>query len=189
MSDGPAPFETRYSLKRLSLLFAGSAIFVALSAWMIAFAGHGFMTIVGIAGAAFFGLCAIFYGRCLFDRRIQIRIDASGMVVRDHSPVPIRLRSIRRIRDQGGWLALILHKPGSFPPTTPMRRLVARLNGRSGREQLGDVWIHPFQYSCSKDDLLDAIAAHRPMTAFERDLAVRSGRMAPPDNDEPPYQA
>ncbi|MGN6690750.1 MAG: hypothetical protein ACTHJU_07400, partial [Sphingopyxis sp.] len=90
-------FEAYYSIPRLLLALVGALAFVA-AALLMANSGlvSGSWLVAGaaVAGIAFFGFVAAIIVRRLFDRRVQIRIDAKGIMVREWSDQVIAHRSI-----------------------------------------------------------------------------------------------
>lgn len=168
-----AAFEARYSLLRLTPLFAASLAMAILGAWLISSASGLLVTLAGIAAAAFCGLVACVYAARLMDRRVQIRIDAGGMIVRAHSEAPIKLRSIKRLHLITGGIALDLFKPSMYPSTRTLRRWVITMNNKVEAGAMGDVWLPMGLFDANSADLFAAIDRFRTPTDFERELELR----------------
>jgi hypothetical protein len=123
--------------------------------------------------ALMFGFIAAVHIRRVFDRREQVVIDARGLYVRAHGETRIALRSIKGIAQEMGRLSLTLHKPSKYPIETRRRRMIYRLNGPLAKGFFGDVWIWTNQLDQPPAAFVDAIRAHRVLTAFEKDLEER----------------
>ena len=177
-----AAFEARYSLWRLTPLFAASLAMAILGAWLISSASGLLVMLAGMAAAAFFGLVAFVYAACLLDRRVQIRIDAGGMMVRAHSDKPIKLRSIKRMRAAAGGIAADVFKPSAYPCTRIPRRWLIAINNKVEAGAMGDVWLPMGLYDANSADLFAAIDRFRTPTDFERELELRlnAARPSPP---------
>ena len=182
MSDdaGFEIFEARYSIPKLLLGLAGAASFVVLSALLLSTASW-MVAGPAVLGLGFFGFIAIVVLRRLFDRRVQICVDAKGVMVREWSDDIIAHRSIRSVRDMGRSVAIFLHKPEKYPTSNAMRRILLRIGGDLQRST-GDIHIVTFQYDRSAAAMLEAIDRMRPRTMFEGEVerrvheASRSGR-------------
>lgn len=126
-----------------------------------------------VLSALMFGIIAAVHLRRVFDRREQVVIDARGLYVRAHGETRIELRSIKGIAQDMGRLSLTLHKPSKYPIETWHRRMIYRLNGPLAKGFFGDVWIWTNQLDQPPAAFLDAIRAHRGLTAFEKDIEER----------------
>lgn len=127
---------------------------------------------VGAVGVLFFGGIAAVHAARLFNRSEQVIIDSRGVFVRAHSDAWIAVRSIRSLHQDLGRLSLTLHKPDKYPIKTRHRRLIYRLNGSAARGFFGDVWIWANMLDQPTEAFIAAIQAHRPMTAFEQQMAA-----------------
>ena len=178
MADSAVPpFEARYSIPKLLGWTLLAAPLAAFSAVMLTqgLAGGGILTaIIGALGLLFFGGAIAAFLRCIFDRRVQLRIDRDGLLLRAHSAKVIPLRSIKRAGTDQGLIRLSLYKPSKFPIEGKLRRLIYRMNGSAAQGFFGDAWIWTAHLNCSKQQVFAAINAHIVPTAFERDLAARS---------------
>lgn len=177
MSDGAvAPFEARYSIPKLLGWLLLAAPFAAFSAMLLAGGLRGgslFVAVLGAVGLLFFGGAVLGLLSRMVDRRVQLRIDDQGLLLRAHSARPIPLRSIRKIGTDSGRIMLFLHKPAKYPIERPLRRFIYRINGSQARPFFGDAWIWTAHYNASKAEIFAAIDAHIVPTKFERDLAAR----------------
>lgn len=177
MVDGAvAPFEARYSIPKLLgwLLLTGP--FAAFSAVLLAGGLRGgslFVAVLGAVGLLFFGGAVLGLLSRMVDRRVQLRIDDQGLLLRAHSAHPIPLRSIRKIATDRGRIMLFLHKPARHPIEGRLRRFIYRINGSQARPFFGDAWIWTAHYNATKAEIFAAIDAHVVPTRFERDLAAR----------------
>lgn len=175
--SAPEPFVARFSVLKLLAWAIPSG---GMAALCLPFAIGGLASgkaagiVLGFAGAVgllFFGLIAVVQILRLFDRREQVVIDAGGLYVRSHGAGWIALRSIRNMKQDAGRLSLFLHKPAKHPIETRHRRFIYRINGSAARGFFGDVWIWSNQLDRPLGAFVDAIAAHRPQTDFEKQLA------------------
>lgn len=172
-----APLVARFSIAKLlgwialSCGMAAPALLIAVAGWQGA---QPFALALGGAGVLFFGGIAAVHILRLFDRRPQVIIDSDGLYVRAHGEKRIGLRSIRGVHTDMGRLSLTLHKPAKYPIETRHRRFLYRINGSAARDFFGDVWIWSNQLDYPRDAFLEAIATHRPMTEFEKQLAELS---------------
>jgi len=175
--SAPEPFVARFSVPKLLAWAIPSA---GMAALCFPFAVGGLASgkvagiVLGLAGAMgllFFGLIAAVQAARLFDRREQVVIDSGGLTVRSHGAGRIALRSIKGMKQDMGRLSLYLHKPAKHPIETRHRRFIYRINGSAAREFFGDVWIWSNQLDQPLAAFVDAIAAHRPQTDFEKQLA------------------
>jgi hypothetical protein len=177
MAEGAlAPFEARYSIPKLLGWLLLAAPFAAFSAVLLAGGlrgGNPFVAILGAIGLLFFGGAVLGLLRSLIDRRIQLRIDDQGLLLRAHSARPIPLRSIRKAGLDSGRIMLFLHKPAKYPIERLLRRFIYRINGSQARPFFGDAWIWTAHYNASKAEIFAAIDAHIVPTRFERDLVAR----------------
>ncbi len=177
MADSAAtPFEARYSIPKLLAWALLAAPLAAFSAVMLTqgLVGGGILTaIIGTLGLLFFGGAIAAFLRCISDRRVQLRIDGDGLLLRAHSAKVIPLRSIKRAGTDQGLIRLSLYKPSKFPIEGKLRRLIYRMNGSAAQGFFGDAWIWTAHLNCSKQQVFSAINAHIVPTAFERDLAAR----------------
>ena len=177
MGDGAvAPFEARYSIPKLLGWVLLVAPFAAFSAVLLVGGVRGnslFVAMLGAIGLLFFGDALLGLLRSLIDRRVQLRIDGDGLLLRAHSARAIPLRSIRKAGLDSGRIMLFLHKPAKYPIERPLRRFIYRINGSQARPFFGDAWIWTAQYNASKAEIFAAINAHIVPTRFERDLAAR----------------
>jgi hypothetical protein len=177
MADSAAaPFEARYSIPKLLGWVLLVAPFAAFSAVMLiggVRGSHPFVAILGTLGLMFFGGALLGLLRSLIDRRVQLRIDGDGLLLRAHSARAIPLRSIRKAGLDSGRIMLFLHKPAKYPIERPLRRFIYRINGSQARPFFGDAWIWTAHYNASKAEIFAAIDAHILPTRFERDLAAR----------------
>jgi hypothetical protein len=158
-------FEARYSIPKLLVALAGTLLFVALGPLLLR-AGSWIAASAAVLGTVFFGFAALVFLRRLFDRRVQIRVDAKGVMVREWSDQIIAHRSIKSVRDMGRFLAIFLHKPEKYPTSNAMRRFLLRIGGDFQRSA-GDIYVVKFQYDRSADAIVEAMARMRPRTAFE----------------------
>lgn len=168
-------FEAYYSIPRLLLALVGALAFVAAALLMAntgLVSGSWLVAGAAVAGIAFFGFVAAIIVRRLFDRRVQIRIDAKGIMVREWSDQVIAHRSIRRASDMGQFVGLFLHKPEKYSTTSPMRRFLLRVGGELQRSA-GDIYIVKYQYDRRADAIFDALDRMRPRTAFEEEVERR----------------
>lgn len=177
MTDSAAtPFEARYSIPKLlgwTLLAAPLATFSAVMLTQGLADGGFLIAILGALGLLFFGGAMAAFLRSMFDRRVQLRIDGDGLLLRAHSAKVIPLRSIKRVGTDQGLIWLLLYKPSRFPIEGRWRRLIYRINGTAAKGFFGDAWIWTAHLNCSKQQVFSAINAHIVPTAFERDLAAR----------------
>jgi hypothetical protein len=180
MESAPEPFAACFSVPKLLLWATVPVVFAApcllLIPGLLGSAGLAGVAIglFGLIGALFFGGIAALHMLRLFDRRPQVVIHDRSISVRSHGDVRIPLRSVKSIRtDSLGQISLILHKPAKYPIETRHRRFIYRINGSAARGFFGDVWIRTNVLACSQGALLDAMAEHRPLTAFEKQLAAR----------------
>ena len=177
MTDGAlAPFETRYSIPKLLGWLLLAAPFATFSAVLLAGGLRDtslFVAILGAVGLLFFGGAVLGLLSRMADRRVQLRIDDQGLLLRAHSARPIPLRSIRRIGTDSGRIMLFLYKPAKHPIEGRLRRFIYRINGSQARPFFGDAWIWTWHLGCSKQQVFAAIDAHIEPTQFERDLAAR----------------
>jgi hypothetical protein len=177
MGDGAvAPFEARYSIPKLLGWIVMVAPFAAFSAVMLIGGVRGnslFVAMLGAIGLLFFGGALLGLLRSLIDRRVQLRIDGDGLLLRAHSARAIPLRSIRKAGLDSGRIMLFLHKPAKYPIEGRLRRFIYRINGSQARPFFGDAWIWTAHYNASKAEIFAAIDAHIVPTKFERDLAAR----------------
>lgn len=183
MAEGAtAPFEARYSIPKLLGWVLLVAPFAAFSAVLLVGGVRGnslFVAILGAIGLLFFGGALLGLLRSLIDRRVQLRIDDQGLLLRPHSARTIPLRSIRKAGLDSGRIMLFLHKPAKYPIERPLRRFIYRINGSQARPFFGDAWIWTWHYDCSRQQVFAAINAHVVPTAFERDLAARMAAAKP----------
>lgn len=178
MRSAAEPFEARYSVMMLGGWVLLAVPLIAASAWLFLHGvadGGPFAIAVGAVGILFFGGIAVMHLANMFDRKVQLRIDGQGLFLRAHSDTPIPLRSIKAYHTDMGRLSLILFKPSKYPITRTARRLIYRLNGTAARGFFGDAWIWTAFYDCTLPQVLEAIDAHRPMSAFEQRLAETAG--------------
>lgn len=177
MAEGAAaPFVARYSIPKLLGWIVMVAPFAAFSAVMLiggVRGDHPFEAILGTLGLMFFGGALLGLLCSLIDRRVQLRIDGDGLLLRAHSSQPIKLRSIRKAGLDSGRIMLFLHKPAKYPIEGRVRRFIYRINGSAARGFFGDAWIWTSHYDCSKDQIFAAINAHIVPTRFEQELAAR----------------
>lgn len=177
MADGAvAPFEARYSIPKLLGWVLLVAPFAAFSAVLFVGGVRGnilFVAMLGAIGLLFFGGALLGLLRSVIDRRVQLRIDDQGLLLRAHSARPIPLRSIRKAGLDRGRIMLFLHKPAKHPIEGRLRRFIYRINGSQARPFFGDAWIWTAHYNASKAEIFAAIDAHIVPTRFERDLAAR----------------
>jgi hypothetical protein len=127
--------------------------------------------LLGSVGALFFGGFAAVHTLRLFDRRPQVIIDRHGIYVRSHGDKRIAPRSIKGLHTDMGRLSLTLHKPAKYPIETRHRQFIYRINGSAAREFFGDVWIWTNMLDQPQSAFIEALAAHRPQTDFEKQLA------------------
>lgn len=177
MTEAPAPpFEARYSIIKM-LGWALLAIPMAAGAVWILWRSAALGDLVGIGigslGTVFFGGALLAFLRCAADRRVQLRIDGSGLYLRPHSARTIPLRSIRGVALATGMVRLRFYKAAKFPIENRLRRFIYRINGSAAPDFFGDAWIWTVHYDCTWQQIMDAIGAHTVPTAFERDLAER----------------
>lgn len=168
------PFVARYSIfKLLGWSLAAFAMAAAcLAVGLGALGDPGAVpTVVGGFGAVFFGGIGAVHAVRLFDRREQVVIDQRGIFVRAHGAKRIGLRSVRGIHADQGRLSLTLHTPAKYPIESRHRQLIYRMNGGAARGFFGDVWIWTNVLDQPPSAFTAAIAAHRPMTAFENQIA------------------
>lgn len=175
--SAPEPFVARYSVPKLLVWIIGPGG-MALLGWVFAApalrGGNLIVAAACVLGVLFFGGIAAVHTRRLFDRRPQVMIDASGLYVRSHGETRIVLRSIKSVHaDSMGQISMTLYKPAKYPIETRHRRFLYRINGSAARGFFGDVWVRTSVLDCSQGALLGAMAAHRPMTEFERQLEER----------------
>ena len=177
MADNAVPpFEARYSIPKLlgwTLLAAPLAAFSAVMLTQGLAAGGILTAIIGALGLLFFGGAIAAFLRCMIDRRVQLRIDGDGLLLRAHSAKVIPLRSIKRAGTDQGLIRLLLYKPSKFPIEGRLRRLIYRMNGSAARGFFGDAWIWTAHLNCSKQQVFTAINAHIVPTQFEQDMAAR----------------
>lgn len=169
------PFEARYSIPKLlgwTLLAAPLAAFSAVMLTQGLADGGILIAILGALGLLFFGGAIAAFLRSMFDRRVQLRIDGDGLLLRAHSAKVIPLRSIKRAGTDQGLIRLSLYKPSKFPIEGKLRCLIYRMNGSAAHGFFGDAWIWTWHLNCSKQQVFAAINAHIVPTAFERDLAA-----------------
>lgn len=178
--SAPEPFAARFSVPKLIVWIAGSGMFAApcllLVPGLSGSAGPGGVLIglFGLIGSLFFGGIAAMHLLRLFDRRPQVVIHDRSIYVRSHGDMRIPLRSVKSIRtDSLGQISLTLHKPSKYPIATRHRRFIYRINGSAARGFFGDVWVRTSVLGCSQGALLDAMAEHRPLTDFEKQLEER----------------
>lgn len=174
-----AAFEARYSVLRLTPLFVASLAMAILGAWLVSSSGGLLVTLAGIAAAVFFGLVACVYAACLMDRRVQIRIDAGGMMVRSHSEALVKLRSIKRMHPTRGGIAVELFKPSMYPCTRSPRRWLIAINNKVEAGAMGDVWLSMGLFDANSADLFAAIDRFRTPTDFEQELELRLSAARP----------
>ena len=169
-------FEARYSIPRLMLPLAGTLGFGALALPMLIEAvegRHSIMIAVLAPAFAIVATVAVVLLRRMADRRVQLRVDGKGVMIREWSTETIAHRSIRRIRDSGHFVCLFLHKRDKYPPTGLWRRLTLPRVGGAMHDAYGDIFIASFQYEGGRGALLDAMARLRPRTAFEEEVERR----------------
>lgn len=175
--NAPDAFVARYSVPKLVVWAALSGGMATLCA---PFAIGGFASsaaigpllgLAGIIGLVFFGAIAAVFAIRLFNRRAQVVVSTKGLYVRAHGEKVIGLRSIKGMKRDAGRLSLFLHKPAKHPIESRHRRIIYRINGSAAREFFGDVWIWSNQLDKPLGAFVEAIAAHRPQTDFERQLA------------------
>ena len=173
MADSAAtPFEARYSIPKLLVWVLVAAPFAAFSAVMLT-SGSMVAATIGGLGLLFFGGAIAAYLRCMVDRRVQLRIDGDGLLLRADSAKVIPLRSIKRAGIDQGLIWLQLYKPSKYPIEGKLRRLIYRMNGSAARGFFGDAWIWTWHLDCSKQQVFSAINAHIVPTQFEQDMAAR----------------
>ena len=177
MTEAPAPpFEARYSIIKmlgwalLAMPMAAGAVWIL---WRSAALGDLVGIGIGSLGTVFFGGALLAFLRCAADRRVQLRIDGSGLYLRPHSARTIPLRSIRGVALATGMVRLRFYKAAKFPIENRLRRFIYRINGSAAPDFFGDAWIWTVHYDCTWQQIMDAIGAHTVPTAFERDLAER----------------
>lgn len=177
MTEAPAPpFEARYSIIKmlgwalLAMPMAAGAVWIL---WRSAALGDLVGIGIGSLGTVFFGGALLAFLRCAADRRVQLRIDGSGLYLRPHSARTIPLRSIRGVALATGMVRLRFYKAAKFPIENRLRRFIYRINGSAAPDFFGDAWIWTMHYDCTWQQIMDAIGAHTVPTAFERDLAER----------------
>jgi hypothetical protein len=174
VETAPEPFVARFSIPKLVVWAALSGGMAGLSLMMASATSDTFGLVIGGIGVAFFGSIAAVHVARLFDRRPQVMIDGNGLYVRSHGDTRIPLRSIKGLHTDMGRLSLGLYKPAKYPIERWHRRLIYRINGSAARGFFGDVWIWSNQLDHPRDAFLEAIAAHRPKTDFERQLDALS---------------
>lgn len=159
--DSVAPLEARYSIPghaavlAVLLVLLIPAIWFLHASWLL---GDRLAIGIGLVGVGLFGPYALAVLARIVDRRVRLRITEDTVWFPDHSDTPIPRRSIKRVGDRGFWIAVWLHKPSRFPPTTLVRRIVKRINPDAlMREQYGDVWLYPALLDCSRADLFERI--------------------------------
>jgi hypothetical protein len=88
MATSEQRIEIPLSKKRIFLMLLGALIFVAIGLWFIiypptiskSYSGNlTILAIVGYAAIVFFGLCAFFLSRKLFDKKHGLVIDQTGL--------------------------------------------------------------------------------------------------------------
>jgi len=88
MSTLSNTIEIPLSKKKILLLLLGAIVFVGLGIWYIVipdqvvsvqYRNPEFIRIAGIASFVFFGICAVFIAKKLFDKKIGLIIDESGI--------------------------------------------------------------------------------------------------------------
>jgi len=175
--NAPDAFVARFSVPKL---LAWAALSGGMATLCAPFAIGGFASsaaigpllgLAGIIGLFFFGAIAVVFAIRLFDRRAQVVVSTKGLYVRAHGEKVIGLRSIKGMKRDAGRLSLFLHKPAKHPIESRHRRFIYRINGSAAREFFGDVWIWSNQLDKPLGAFVEAIAAHRPQTDFERQLA------------------
>ena len=160
-ASSAVPFEARYSIPGHAAVFASTQVLLVPTLWLLVAGlqnGQWLVAGVGSVGIAFFGPIAIAVLMRMADRKVRLRITDDTFWLPDHSQTAIPRRSIKQVSDRGLWLALYLHSPGRFPPTSRFRRFVKFINpGSALRDQYGDVWLYPALLSCSRRELLERI--------------------------------
>ena len=174
MSAAAEPFEAHYSIPKLALWILATSPLVVLSAvMMVGGIAHGgvMVALLGTLGLLLFGGAMLVLIVSMFDRRPQVQIDSTGLLLRPHSDKRIALRSIRTWHSDMGRLSLYLYRPSKYPITCVGRKMIYRINGSSARDFFGDAWLWLWHYDCSLSQIVDAINAHIVPTEFELELA------------------
>lgn len=173
MTEGAEALSARYSVPTLIGYLIVSGGMAALAVFFALTAGHGVSSaaraIILIAGS-FFALASLGFLRCLTDRRVQVRIDAAGLMVRGHSDAIIPLRSLSGIADRGNRMIFGLTKPDRFPIKGRWRRFILRINGSNGGAYFGNIWIWTALLDCSNRAIANAIHDFRVPTQYEREM-------------------
>ena len=177
MTEAPAPpFEARYSIIKMlgwALLATPMAAGAVWILWRSATLGDLVGIGIGILGTGFFGGALLAFLRCAADRRVQLRIDGTGLYLRPHSARTIPLRSIKGVALATGMVRLRFYKAAKFPIESRLRRFIYRINGSAASDFFGDAWIWTAHYNCTWQQIMDAINAHTVPTEFQRQLAER----------------
>lgn len=177
MTEAPAaPFEARYSIIKMlvwALLASPMAAGAVWILWRSAALGDPVGMGIGGLGTAFFGGVLLAFLRCAADRRVQLRIDGSGLYLRPHSARTIPLRSIKGVALATGMVRLRFYKAAKFPIESRLRRFIYRINGSAASDFFGDAWIWTAHYNCTWQQIMDAINVHTVPTKFQRQLAER----------------
>ena len=127
------------------------------------------LTALAIVGGLVFGIPALLFLGCAFDRSVQLRIEDNELLLKPHSSKPINLRSIKHFRIDGRMLKLLLYKPSKYPIEGRWRRFLFRINGSGARSYFGDAWIMTQLYDCNLGQVFDAVNAHIELTEFEKE--------------------
>jgi len=177
VTEAPAaPFEARYSIIKMlgwALLASPMAAGAVWILWRSIALGDPAGIGIGGLGTAFFGGAVLAFLRCAADRRVQLRIDGSGLYLRPHSARTIPLRSIKGVALATGMVRLRFYKAAKFPIESRLRRFIFRINGSAASDFFGDAWIWTAHYNCTWQQIMDAINAHTVPTEFQRQLAER----------------
>lgn len=163
------PLEARYSVVKLSAWLLLAAMLAGLSLYLMFVLGPGWLVLLA-AGVLFFGFASLGFLRCLIDRRVQLRIDAQGMMARAHSDATIPLRSLSGVDRRSNRLIFGLTKPAKYPVASRWRRFLLRINGAEAAGYFGDLWIWTAMLDRSQREILNAIHDCREPTAFEREM-------------------
>lgn len=169
--DSAVAFEARYSIWRLSLLALGAVAFVIGGMWIVGVFGpdhpRGMIAaIVGWASIAFFGACAIVILQRLFDRRVIIRIDASGVRNLGWSGDTILWRDIADVHalqiQRQEMLGLELRDRALYPSRSILGRLAGANRAMTG---IDAIWLSVTGMNRSFGELADAVARFRLATS------------------------
>jgi hypothetical protein len=159
-------FEARPSRGKVLLMLAGALALIAGSVFIILnpgeFAGRrggAFALPAAWAGLLFFGLCALFIGRMLFLRAVQLKIDVDGLHWSRWSDAPIPFSEMAEawpLAMMGqNMLCIAFHHPERHPAKSPILRAGAKANRSMGA---GDMAISMNGLDRSFDELMSAFA-------------------------------